>query len=172
MSMMVIASWKRSRPHRERQPISVLLRVVTKATLARPYPVEMALAIPSRRNPAISSDSSRHVAAVAVKSVPDFRTACPRTSRPASITATLVRDDPMSRPTNTGFDMLVHRLANILAFDRRCIRSSFVALLHRTPRYASVARLTGAAHRRSRCFKIFARRYTLSGLPTSRGASR
>ena len=42
---MVIASRKRSRPHRERHPISVLLCVVTKATLARPYPVEMAHAI-------------------------------------------------------------------------------------------------------------------------------
>src|SRR3990172_11711653 len=33
---------------------------------------------------------------------------------------------------------LVHRLANTLAFERRCIRSSFVALLHHTQRYASV----------------------------------
>src|SRR3990172_7617601 len=55
---------------------------------------------------------------------------------------------------------LVHRLANILAFERRCIRSSFVALLHHTQRYASVARLAGAAHRRSRCVKLFTRRST------------
>src|SRR3990170_4959299 len=39
-------------------------------------------------------------------------------------------------------------------------RSSFVALLHHTQRYASVARLAGAAHRRSRCVKLFTRRYT------------
>ena len=55
---------------------------------------------------------------------------------------------------------LVHRLANTLAFERRCIRTSFVALLHHTQRYASVARLAGAAHRRSRCVKLFTRRYT------------
>src|SRR5659263_658383 len=97
---------KLARPHRERQPISVLLCVVTKATLARPYPVEMAHAIPSRRDPAISSDSSRQAAAVAEKSVPDFRTACPKTWRFASITATLVLEDPMSRPANTGVDIL------------------------------------------------------------------
>src|SRR3990170_8233691 len=54
----------------------------------------------------------------------------------------------------------VHRLANTLAFERRCIRSSLVALLHHTQRYASVARLAGAAHRRSRCVKLFTRRYT------------
>src|SRR3990170_4297609 len=41
-------------------------------------------------------------------------------------------------------------------------RSSFVALLHHTQRYASVARLAGAAHRRSRCVKLFTRRYTRS----------
>src|SRR3990170_7401976 len=32
--------------------------------------------------------------------------------------------------------LLVHRLANTLAFERRCIRSRFVALLHHTQRYA------------------------------------
>ena len=57
------------------------------------------------------------------------------------------------------FGDLVHRLANTLAFERRCIRSRFVSLLHHTQRYASVARLAGAAHRRSRCVKLFSRRY-------------
>jgi hypothetical protein len=37
----------------------------------------------------------------------------------------------------------VHRLANILAFERRCIRSGFVALSHRTFKYGSVVRLAG-----------------------------
>src|SRR3990172_12809973 len=64
-----------------------------------------------------------------------------------------------NRETRAG---LVHRLANILAFERRCIRPSFVALLHHTQRYASVARLAAAAHRRSRCVKLFTRRYTRS----------
>src|SRR4030065_45859 len=41
---------------------------------------------------------------------------------------------------STGSSTLVHRLANPLAFERRCIRSRFVALLHHTQRYASVAR--------------------------------
>ncbi|OGP33451.1 MAG: hypothetical protein A2X88_08625 [Deltaproteobacteria bacterium GWC2_65_14] len=39
--------------------------------------------------------------------------------------------------------IIVHRLANTLAFERRCLRASFVALLHHTQRYASVARLAG-----------------------------
>ena len=55
----------------------------------------------------------------------------------------------------------MQRLANTLAFDRRRIRSGCVALL--APyffKYASVARLAGAAHRRSRCVSLFARRYT------------
>jgi hypothetical protein len=42
-----------------------------------------------------------------------------------------------------GFN-LVHRLANTLAFERRCIHTSFVALLHHTQRYASVARRSTA----------------------------
>src|SRR4030067_1135893 len=45
-------------------------------------------------------------------------------------------------------------------FRGQAPRSSFVALLHHTQRYASVARLAGAAHRRSRCVKLFTRRYT------------
>ena len=64
---------------------------------------------------------------------------------------------------------LVHRPANTLAFERRCIRSRFVALLHHTQRYASVARLAGAAHRRSRCIKLFTRRCTRSGQGCLRG---
>ena len=62
---------------------------------------------------------------------------------------------------------LVHRLANTLAFERRCIRSIFVALLHHTQRYASVARLAGAAHQRPRCIKLFTRRYTFPDKVTS-----
>src|SRR3970282_2257314 len=56
--------------------------------------------------------------------------------------------------------LLVHRLANTLACERRCIRSRFVALLHHTQRDASVARLAGAAHRRSRCDTVFMKRST------------
>src|SRR3990172_7340638 len=63
-------------------------------------------------------------------------------------------------PSDLPWRSLVHRLANTLAFERRCIRSSFLALLHPTQRYASVARLAGAAHRRSRCVKLFTRRFT------------
>jgi hypothetical protein len=37
----------------------------------------------------------------------------------------------------------VHRLVNILAFERRCIHSGFVALPHRTLKYVSVVRLAG-----------------------------
>ena len=46
------------------------------------------------------------------------------------------------------------------SFRGQAPRPSFVALLHHTQRYASVARLAGAAHRRSRCVKLFTRRYT------------
>src|SRR3990172_10097237 len=55
---------------------------------------------------------------------------------------------------------LVHRLANTLAFERRCIRSNFVVFFDHTQGYASVARLAGAAYRRSGCVKLFTRRYT------------
>jgi len=73
---------------------------------------------------------------------------------------------------------LVHRLANTLAFERRCRgpapRSSFVALLATrgtlliisaknpgvSPPSLSRAPQHGAAHRRSRCVKLFTRRYT------------
>src|SRR4030066_148722 len=37
---------------------------------------------------------------------------------------------------------------------------SILVHLHHTQRYASVARLAGAAHRRPRCVKLFTRRYT------------
>jgi hypothetical protein len=37
----------------------------------------------------------------------------------------------------------VHRIVNILAFERRCIRSGIVALPRRTFKYVSVARLAG-----------------------------
>jgi hypothetical protein len=37
----------------------------------------------------------------------------------------------------------VHRFANILAFERRFIRSGIVALPRRTFKYASVVRLAG-----------------------------
>jgi len=56
---------------------------------------------------------------------------------------------------------LVLRFTITVAFERRCIRSSFVALL--APycfEYASVARLAGAASRRSRCDTVFMKRST------------
>src|SRR3970040_2575251 len=58
---------------------------------------------------------------------------------------------------------LVLRFTNTVAFERRRIRSSFVALL--APyccEYVSVARLAGAAHRRSPCATVFVKRSTQS----------
>ncbi len=54
---------------------------------------------------------------------------------------------------------LVLHFINAVAFDRRSI---FVALLRRTERYASVVRLAGAAHQRSRCVTVFMKRSTKS----------
>jgi hypothetical protein len=51
---------------------------------------------------------------------------------------------------------MVLPFTNTAAFERRCIRPSIVTLL--APycyEYASVARLAGAAHRRSRCDTVF-----------------
>jgi len=42
----------------------------------------------------------------------------------------------------------------------RVFRPGVGRSLRRTSQYASVARLAGAAHRRSRCVRLFARRYT------------
>jgi hypothetical protein len=55
---------------------------------------------------------------------------------------------------------LVLHFINTVTFDRRCILAGFVALLRRTQRYASVARLAAAAQRRSRCDTVFMKRST------------
>src|SRR4030067_1237154 len=70
-----------------------------------------------------------------------------------------------------GSEALVLRFTNTVAFERRCIRSSFVALL--APycyEYASVARLAGAAHRRSRCDTVFMKRSTKPRFSTGQRA--
>src|SRR3990172_628796 len=54
----------------------------------------------------------------------------------------------------------MQRRSNTLAFERRCIRSNFVALLHHTQRYASVARPACAAPRRSPGGTVFMKRST------------
>jgi hypothetical protein len=82
-----------------------------------------------------------------------------RGSYPRHSTRWLGRNKP--KWTGKNRQALVHRLANSLAFERRCSSESFVALLHHTQRYAlSRAPQHGTAHRRSRCAKLFTRRYT------------
>jgi hypothetical protein len=50
---------------------------------------------------------------------------------------------------------------NTVAFERRSVRSRYVALpAPNCYGYASVARLAGAAHRRSRCDTVFMKRST------------